>query len=727
MPSTFTNDTQISINDTTAYCQPYSDYFLGNCPAFFMLKENEADYDVSPRIAIDAIHSSFYGWRAFSYIPSDQNMNTSHVYNLTESSLMIRTRSTLDSHFEPEDFLPVFGFGQGGYYHSNSVSFSASRLLCDTCTIQPFVTNDSSTFFAPISSTPLTNNTEFARQIRLMDSCIGSVTFDRAKISRISMVGDISCAYYAQTLHLTDSRFNDSSIYCDVVGAFDCRNSTFLRTLDMSGGYGDWTIPSRFILESGSSEFRLSACSFLDLKPDFEITPSLVFPNLLLLSNGLAPEFSGTDNIVDRLGVVSQVPLLGNITVQKLLFSYAKKVTIAQPLVVKRRGAFESLPFEFYPSENQWQTSVINATVASSSSIMFTASTNVSMVRFSNFANFTVRVDRPSSDTGIFFIGPEFSIIPQRQYPTFWLPIFYSTPGYQDWRTDVVHEPSSPHINIQWPPSFTPLADAPSSYPLFSYPPHFNITSLQNSQSLFNLSFVRNSLEYPSSSTGVRYTTSATNAPPNLPHTVPTPTAPTPICTNPPTSSVIFACSTNNTWITNSSVTTPITVNTPITVHGDFTPPKLTINGLNSTITVDGCVSSLPTTVVVNLSPDDLKALLASKYTSKDLVNSNCSVTDGQKVNVQVTSVGGSKRPCQRLTGTLQSSGTSLIGTFRVDSSKCDVWWIVLVAVIGGVLLLILVLVLIFAFFPPARRCIRPFLKRNEARKSTRKASMQTI
>lgn len=192
-----------------------------------------------------------------------------------------------------------------------------------------------------------------------------------------------------------------------------------------------------------------------------------------------------------------------------------------------------------------------------------------------------------------------------------------------------------------------------------------------------------------------------------------------PICPGAPIPRNNFTCASNGNWVSNSSVTSHIVVNSPIQVIGNFSTSTITINGLNSTIKVDGCVTSFPSFVTVNLSPADLRSLMSSKSLSKTLITSDCSSTTGQSVSMTVgtTSSSSSLKGCQRLSGRLESRGTSMVGVFQLDSSRCNVWWIVLAAVLGSVLLIVIALVLIFSFVPSARRCIRPFIKRSEPRR----------
>lgn len=156
----------------------------------------------------------------------------------------------------------------------------------------------------------------------------------------------------------------------------------------------------------------------------------------------------------------------------------------------------------------------------------------------------------------------------------------------------------------------------------------------------------------------------------------------------------------------------PIVLGAPVVVQGNFTPSELTFIGLSATINVDGCVS-LPEKVTITLTPGEIEELQKNKEKYATLIASRCA-TNG-RVNININS-NKKIRKCERVTGTLESNGNTLRAVFKLNSSKCNTWWIILVAVVGAVVLIAIILALVFTLVPAARNCIRPYHKRNKAK-----------
>lgn len=192
----------------------------------------------------------------------------------------------------------------------------------------------------------------------------------------------------------------------------------------------------------------------------------------------------------------------------------------------------------------------------------------------------------------------------------------------------------------------------------------------------------------------------------------PSPTPSVPIgngCGPEPTPLGLFNCS-NGVWSYNTSlgsVAAPVlSISTPIVIDGNFSVPSIQFNGLNASIQVTGC-AAFPSQVLVTLTPQEYIALKANHTQYADLIKSQCAVPSGSNINIQVNAP--SKRSCDKIKANLISNGQTMTGVFRLDSSKCNTWWIILVSVLGGVFIIVIVLVLIFALVPAARECIRPY------------------
>lgn len=157
---------------------------------------------------------------------------------------------------------------------------------------------------------------------------------------------------------------------------------------------------------------------------------------------------------------------------------------------------------------------------------------------------------------------------------------------------------------------------------------------------------------------------------------------------------------------------TVVVVGSPVLVTGNFTPPSVTFNGLNSTIQVLGC-ASLPSEIFVMLTLSEYLTLRENSTLYATLIESNCTDSKGQQININVQSA--NKKSCEKIKGTLLSEGQKMTATFDINSSGCKTWWIILVSVLCGVAFIVVVLVLIFTLVPSARRLVRPYSKKRAA------------
>ena len=183
---------------------------------------------------------------------------------------------------------------------------------------------------------------------------------------------------------------------------------------------------------------------------------------------------------------------------------------------------------------------------------------------------------------------------------------------------------------------------------------------------------------------------------------------------NPPSAS--FTC-VNGVYVSPTSVTanttTTVVFSSPTVVNGNFSVSSIEIIGLQSTLNITGC-ASLPQQVTVVLTPAEYEALVKSHFRNATLLTSSClDTTLSSNVTITVETE-NTKKSCHKLSGSLSTDSTSMIGTFVLNSSGCNTWWIILASVLGGVVLLVVILVIIFTAVPSARRCIRPYVKREQ-------------
>ena len=270
---------------------------------------------------------------------------------------------------------------------------------------------------------------------------------------------------------------------------------------------------------------------------------------------------------------------------------------------------------------------------------------------------------------------------------------------------------SSPAVSVVWADSASPpLAPPRINIPLYTYKgmtrhnpiPRVNA---ELSDLNFSISVQRLSTAGASSQQGMYFSTAE---PLKCPEPRPQPTT-------------SFTCQ-NGVWVSNSTdVTTggTIVVAGPILIPGNFNISNITFIGMNTSIEVRGC-ANLPTTIFITLTPADILLLRNNKEYLATLISSRCNATSGYQGDIHVSTDRSNIKSCERVTGSVKADGSTLTGLFTLDSSKCssNLWWIVLVSVLGGVILLITILALIFTQVPAARRCVRPYTVREEIKKA---------
>jgi hypothetical protein len=159
-------------------------------------------------------------------------------------------------------------------------------------------------------------------------------------------------------------------------------------------------------------------------------------------------------------------------------------------------------------------------------------------------------------------------------------------------------------------------------------------------------------------------------------------------------------------------------IEAPLVITGNFTAPSLRITKLSSSTGGDGssrafiysesCITL--NTLQVELTDEDVKSVEEAPKSKRDinLLESSCPPT-------AVLSIEGQKpkQKCKKFESTEARTNTNLSVTFRVNSSKCNVWWIVLASVLGGVALLLAIAFIIFKTVPKFRTKVQPFFKAN--------------
>lgn len=181
----------------------------------------------------------------------------------------------------------------------------------------------------------------------------------------------------------------------------------------------------------------------------------------------------------------------------------------------------------------------------------------------------------------------------------------------------------------------------------------------------------------------------------------------------------------NHTWTSTTTVTVPqlvipaATVITTTVVIGNVSSTTVAFTGLGNTLEVRGCATNL-SRITVTLEPEDLDRI-GSTILRQVLLSSNGSGIGCTNLStIAVTStVAGST--CKSLETESMAQGNQLIALFSVSSSSCKgkskTWWIILAAVLGGVVVIaVITLVLVFTLNEKARLWIRPHAGKSAAK-----------
>lgn len=232
---------------------------------------------------------------------------------------------------------------------------------------------------------------------------------------------------------------------------------------------------------------------------------------------------------------------------------------------------------------------------------------------------------------------------------------------------------------------------------------------------------------YPAATTCYATSCSPTEIPPEGVDTCASPSTATPTTTLTPTqvqnpcpgsapSSSFFCNHTTGIWQNNVTITTPTLIIPPATsvvIIGDLNISTITFSS-GSTVSVSGCVFIVGN-VSLTLTEEDIKTLSQSKlFTLLNANTGNQTCLNSTDLSTLVVGIQTPNLKCKKLYTENKSHRDTLALTLSTSSSGCNVWWIILVSVLGGVLLLVVLIVLIVTFVPCAKAAVRPFWVRSK-------------
>ena len=202
-----------------------------------------------------------------------------------------------------------------------------------------------------------------------------------------------------------------------------------------------------------------------------------------------------------------------------------------------------------------------------------------------------------------------------------------------------------------------------------------------------------------------------TTPPTTSPQTIPTPVTPT--CPPPPPG---FSCI-GGKLVANASIDTPsltIPGGSTVEINGNLSTTILVFKGLGSTISLSGC-ANISEGITITFTESDVEKLGESgnKTSIQTLLYQDPSLNCTSLKTVSL-STRQEKSGCKKVKSVKSANDSTFGAVFTLDSSSCNVWWIVLVSVLGGVILIGLVFGLLVAFVPRVRDCVRPYSKRKK-------------
>ena len=251
--------------------------------------------------------------------------------------------------------------------------------------------------------------------------------------------------------------------------------------------------------------------------------------------------------------------------------------------------------------------------------------------------------------------------------------------------------------------------------------PMFNISAMSTLKNLNlklpNVDFCASGYSFPSTSLTacslVGNATNCINTYPSLCTLASTPIAPTasldPI--NPifapgaiqgcplPSPGSTFVC-TNGVWVSIGPVTETIISLPPASitiVNGNLSTNSIVFASTSSTINVTGCITTLDgktPRIVVILTQADLEEIVKlGGIFENELIRQGegCHAISASAVEIDSSGI----KSCKTVKTDKIGSPSGLAITFRVNTSKCNVWWIVLVSVLCVVAIVVVVVVIV--------------------------------
>lgn len=183
-----------------------------------------------------------------------------------------------------------------------------------------------------------------------------------------------------------------------------------------------------------------------------------------------------------------------------------------------------------------------------------------------------------------------------------------------------------------------------------------------------------------------------------VPQPIPPSPLPEPTCPL-PAPGPMFECI-GTQWVATGTVIEPVIILPPSSmtiVKGDLNTSSIVITSVNTNINVTGCVTSADGSVPpirLTLSQEDLEKIVKNGGTLTSLLiqqSPSCGSLESSELDVDTESIDS----CRTIKVDKIASSSGLSAVFTVNSSKCNVWWIVLISVLFFVALVAVIVVIV--------------------------------
>lgn len=150
----------------------------------------------------------------------------------------------------------------------------------------------------------------------------------------------------------------------------------------------------------------------------------------------------------------------------------------------------------------------------------------------------------------------------------------------------------------------------------------------------------------------------------------------------------------------------------PIVIEGNLTSSTVIFSSINSSIAVSGCFDGLKQ-VTLTLTQEDVEKLekTPGKSILQTLLNLRESGSNSSCSSLSAVQVAISKQPdsCQKVKvdQAKSSSEASLVAVFTLDRSQCNLWWIILVPVLSGLVIIAVVATIVVVLHLNAKKLER--------------------